>query len=58
MAETPERKTTVTTPPKAPAPETAPEPSAFEKMRELTRRVVNVPKSELPKPKPKKRKHG
>jgi hypothetical protein len=37
-------------PPKAPASDTTPEPSAFERMRELTRRIVNVPKSELPTP--------
>jgi hypothetical protein len=42
--------------PKAPA--TKPEPSAFEKMKEFTRRLVAVPKSELPKPKAKKRKRG
>jgi hypothetical protein len=41
--------------PKAPASETTPEPSAFEKMRELTRRIVHVPKSELPKEKPEPR---
>ena len=41
--------------PKAPA--TKPEPSAFERMKEFTRRLVAVPKSELPtKPKPKRRK--
>jgi hypothetical protein len=45
----------VTTPPEAPASDATPEPSAFERMRELTRKVVNVPKSELPKTKPKKR---
>jgi hypothetical protein len=42
--------------PKAPAPK--PEPSAFEKMKEFTRRLVAVPKSEIPKPKPHKRKNG
>ena len=41
--------------PKAPAK--TPEPSAFERMTEFTRRLVAVPKSELPtKRKPKKRK--
>jgi hypothetical protein len=41
--------------PKAPA-KTTPEPSAFERMREFTRRLVAVPKKELPtKAKPKKR---
>lgn len=40
----------MTKPPKAPAPEKAPEPSAFDRMRDLTRRIVNVPKSELPRP--------
>ena len=42
----------MTHPPKAPASETTPEPSALEKlekMRDLTRRIVNVPKAELPK---------
>jgi hypothetical protein len=38
--------------PKAPA--TKPEPSAFERMKEFTRRLIAVPKSEIPKPKPKK----
>ena len=37
----------------APAEES--EPSAFEKMKEFTRRLVAVPKSELPKPKPKRK---
>jgi hypothetical protein len=40
--------------PKAPA--TKPELSAFEKMKEFTRRLIQVPKSELPKPQQKKRK--
>jgi hypothetical protein len=40
--------------PKAPATP-PPEPSAFERMKEFTRRIVAVPKSELPT-KPKKRK--
>ena len=40
--------------PKAPA--TKPELTAFERMKEFTRRLVAVPKSELPKRKPKKRK--
>jgi len=44
--------------PKAPASDTTPEPSAFERMRDLTRKIVNVPKSELPKAKAtKRRKH-
>ena len=41
----------MTHPPKAPASETTPEPSALEKlekMRDLTRRLVNVPKADLP----------
>jgi len=33
--------------PKAPA-EKPPEPSAFERMKEFTRRIVAVPKTELP----------
>ena len=49
MAEKATRKTTeVTNSTKAPARTTTPEPSAFERMRELTRRIVRVPKSELP----------
>ncbi len=40
--------------PKGPAE--PPDPKAFERMTELTRRLVAVPKSELPKPRPKKRK--
>ena len=39
--------------PKAPAKDT-PEPSAMERMRELTRRVVAVPKSEVQKQEGKK----
>jgi len=35
--------------PKPPAETVPPEKSPFEKMRDLARRVVNVPKSELPK---------
>jgi len=42
--------------PKAPAEKS--EPSAFERMKEFTRRLIAVPKSELPKPKPQKRKPG
>jgi len=42
--------------PKAPA--TKPELSAFERMKEFTRRLVAVPKSELPKAKPPKRKQS
>jgi hypothetical protein len=34
--------------PKAPAKD-PPEPSAFERMKEFTRRIVTVPKKELPK---------
>lgn len=52
----------------APRPDSAPkrderpqakgEKSPFEKMRDFTRRVINVPKSEIPsKRKPAKRKH-
>ena len=34
------------------------EPTPFERMTELTRRILHVPKSELPnKGKPRKRKH-
>ena len=38
-------------------PRTKPAPTPFEKMRELTRRLVAVPKSELPtkRKRPKKR---
>lgn len=42
------------------APTNTPELSAFERMKEFTRRLVSVPKSELPKPtlgKPKRPKH-
>jgi hypothetical protein len=39
--------------PKAPASNTTPEPSAFERMQDLTRRIVHVPKSELARPKHK-----
>jgi len=40
-------------------PEETPDPKAFERMTELTRRLVAVPKSELPKPPTKlKRKQG
>lgn len=39
----------MTQPPKAPV-EKPPEPSAFERMKELTRRLVAVPKRELDKP--------
>lgn len=35
--------------PKAPASDTTPELSALDRMRELTRRIVRVPKAELPK---------
>jgi hypothetical protein len=38
------------------APAKTPDLSAFERMKEFTRRLVAVPKSELPKPKPRKRK--
>lgn len=34
--------------PEPPAQPTAPEKSPLEKMRDLTRRVINVPKSEIP----------
>jgi hypothetical protein len=40
--------------PKAPAPK--PEPSAFERMKEFARRLIAVPKSEVAKAKPRKRK--
>ena len=55
MAKAPKREAKMTNPPKAPASETTPEPSAFERMRELTRRLVQVPKAELPAPEPKRR---
>ena len=42
--------------PKAPADK--PEPSAFEKMRELTRRIIKVPKSEVPRIKSKRKRHS
>jgi hypothetical protein len=59
MAQEAARKTTrVKKSTKAPASTTKPEPSAFEKMRELTRRIVNVPKSDVPSPKPRKRTRG
>ena len=45
----------MTEPPKAPVQET-PEPSAFERMKEFTRRLIAVPKSEMPKPKTAKKK--
>ena len=35
-------------------PEKEPDGNAFERMKELTRRIVNVPKAEVAKPKPKK----
>jgi hypothetical protein len=38
--------------PKAPAEKS--EPSAFEKMKDFTRRLIAVPKSEIPVQKPKK----
>jgi hypothetical protein len=41
--------------PKGPIRE-EPDPKAFERMKNLTRRLVAVQKSELPKPKPRKRK--
>jgi hypothetical protein len=41
--------------PKAPAKDT-PEPSAMDRMREFTRRIVAVPKTEIPA-KPRKNKH-
>ncbi len=43
----------MTKPPKAPVPPKGPEPSALDRMRDLTRRIIVVPKSELPKPPPK-----
>jgi len=42
--------------PKGPAE--TPDPKAFERMTELTRRLIAVPKSELRKPKPKNPKSG
>jgi hypothetical protein len=39
-------------------PEETPDPKAFERMMEFTRRLVAVPKSELPSEKPKKRKRS
>lgn len=39
--------------PKAPA-KTTPEPSAFKRMKDFTRRLVAVPKSKLPNRKPRK----
>ncbi len=41
----------MTEPHEAPA-ETAPEPSTFERMKDFTRRLLNVPKSEIVPPKP------
>jgi hypothetical protein len=40
--------------PKGPAE--TPDPKAFERMTELTRRLVAVPKAEIPKDRPTKRK--
>lgn len=40
---------------KSKAPATKPEPTPLERMRDLTRRVIQVPKTEAVKP--KKRKH-
>ena len=40
------------------SPEETPDPKAFERMTELTRRLVAVPKSELPKPKKSQKKNG
>jgi hypothetical protein len=40
--------------PKAPA-QNPPEPSAFERMKDFTRRIVAVPKSEVEKTKRRKR---
>jgi len=37
-------------------PDDTPDPKAFERMKEFTRRLVAVPKNELPKAKPKRRK--
>jgi hypothetical protein len=43
---------------KAPASSKRPEPTPFEKMTDLTRRIINVPKSEaIVKPKKALRKH-
>lgn len=42
--------------PEPPAETTPPEKSPFEKMRDLTRRVINVPKASIPKPRGTK--HG
>ena len=42
--------------PKAPAK--TPEPSAFERMKEFTRRLIAVPKSEIGKLEPPKRKRS
>lgn len=58
MAKAPPRqaaKEEVRKAPKAPTVSTTPEPSAFERMRDLTRRVVRVPKADMPEVKPKKR---
>jgi hypothetical protein len=42
--------------PKAPAKQT-PEPSAFERMKDFTRRLIAVPKSELPTKTEKRKPH-
>jgi len=43
--------------PEPPAETSPPEKSPFEKMRDLTRRVVNVPKSEIPKARKQRKTH-
>ena len=51
MAKAPPRKAkAVTKTPKAPTVSTTPEPSAFDRMRELTRRIVGVPRAEVVTP--------
>ena len=55
MAKTPPRRTEEEAQIDAEANEGGPTP--LEKMTDLTRRIVHVPKSELPTRKPKKRRH-
>ena len=63
MAKAPPRKTETEMSkesPKAPASDTTPEPSAMERMADLTRRILGVPKAEVlkaQKPRKKQRRH-
>lgn len=48
----------MTTKKAAPVPDKVPERTPFERMADLTRRIVQVPKSEVVREKKRKRKHG